>query len=237
MALDLALLERAQQGEWWLRLYRWAPHCLSFGRHEPALRRYDRSRIETLGLDVVRRPTGGRAVWHADELTYALAVPDGVLGGLRESYREIHRMLLRALLRLGVPAEMAPAAGAVRLDAGACFAAPVGGEIVARGRKLVGSAQLREGGALLQHGSILLSGDQALVRDITAGRGPPDQAGSLADVTGRELTSRDVAAAVVAAAEECWGGAWTPGVAGRDLLDAAAGHEPAFRSPAWTWRS
>lgn len=237
MAVDRALLERAQQGEWWLRLYRWAPHCLSFGRHEPALRRYDRSRIEALGLDVVRRPTGGRAVWHADELTYALAVPDGVLGGLRESYHEIHRMLLLALLHLGVPAAVAPAARALRLDAGACFAAPVGGEIVSGERKLVGSAQLREGGALLQHGSILLRGRQGIVGDVTAGGGPHDLAGSLADATGREVPWRDVAEAVTAAAEACWGGVWERSAVAGDLLDEAARHEPTFRSPAWTWRS
>ena len=62
MAIDQALLARAaERGERWLRLYRWAPHCLSFGRHEPAARRYDRVRAEALGLDTVRRPTGGRS--------------------------------------------------------------------------------------------------------------------------------------------------------------------------------
>jgi lipoate-protein ligase A len=237
MAIDRALLERAQRGEWWLRLYRWAPPCLSFGRHEPALRRYDRSRIEALGLDVVRRPTGGRAVWHAHELTYALAMPDGMLGGLRESYHEIHRMLLLALHRLGVPAEMAPAVSAAGLGAGACFAAPAGGEIVAMGRKLVGSAQLRESGALLQHGSILLGGRQGVVGEVTTGRAPPDLAGSLADVTGREVAWRDVAEAVVTAAEACWGGVWERDVVTGGLLDAAARYEPTFRSPEWTWLS
>jgi lipoate-protein ligase A len=108
MALDQAMLARAALGERWLRLYRWAPHCLSFGRHEPALRRYDRARIEALGLDVVRRPTGGRAVWHAEELTYAVALPSGAVGDLRQAYREIHGVLLQALRLLGVTAEPAP---------------------------------------------------------------------------------------------------------------------------------
>ena len=97
------------RGEPWLRLYRWAPHCLSFGRHEPALRRYDRARIESLGLDVVRRPTGGRAVWHAEELTYAIAAPAEELGGLRQAYHEIHAMLLDGFVRLGIAGELAPA--------------------------------------------------------------------------------------------------------------------------------
>ena len=108
MALDQALLERASAGERWLRLYRWSPHCLSFGRHEPALRRYDRARIEARRLEVVRRPSGGRAVWHAEELTYAVAAPVDALGGLRQAYEEIHRMLLAALRLMGVRAEMAP---------------------------------------------------------------------------------------------------------------------------------
>ena len=237
MAIDRVLLERARRGEWWLRLYRWAPHCLSLGRHEPALRRYDRSRIEALGLDVVRRPTGGRAVWHAHELTYALAVPGGVFGSLRESYHEIHRMLLIAIHHLGVPAELAPAARAARLDAGACFAAPAGGEIVAGRRKLVGSAQLREGGALLQHGSILLGGRQDVVRDITRGGAAPDLAGSLADVTGHAVACEDVARAVAAAAADRWGAGWEPGAITGELLQAAAPHGLTFRSPAWTWRS
>src|SRR3954451_6426058 len=70
MAIDEALLDRAEQvgGESWLRLYTWKPHCLSFGRHEPAARRYDVDRVTALGIDTVRRPTGGRAVWHSREL-------------------------------------------------------------------------------------------------------------------------------------------------------------------------
>ncbi len=104
MAIDQTLLERASAGERWLRLYGWEPSCLSFGRHEPAARRYDAGRIAALGMDVVRRPTGGRAVWHARELTYTVACPGG-LGSLRESYLEIHAMLRDALHSLGVPAE------------------------------------------------------------------------------------------------------------------------------------
>ncbi len=117
MAIDHALLERGAAGERWLRLYRWSPGCLSFGRHEPALRRYDRERIESLGLDTVRRPTGGRAVWHADELTYSVAAPSEALGALREAYQTIHGVLLSAIHRLGVAAELAQAG---RTAAGGC---------------------------------------------------------------------------------------------------------------------
>ena len=171
MAIDQTLLERAAAGERWLRLYGWNPFCLSFGRNEPATRRYDADRIERLGLDVVRRPTGGRAVWHGCELTYTVACPVE-LATLRESYLEIHRMLRDALRSLGVPAELAPSRRAAGVGAGACFAQPAGGEIMVEGRKVIGSAQLRENGALLQHGSILLGDDQRMVGAVTRGAVP-----------------------------------------------------------------
>jgi lipoyl(octanoyl) transferase len=237
MAIDQALLDRAGAGERWLRLYRWAPHCLSFGRHEPALRRYDRPRIGALGLDVVRRPTGGRAVWHAEELTYALAVPGGALGGMRQAYQEIHRLLLAALRMLGVDAEMAPIRRTAALDAGSCFASPAGGEITIGGRKVVGSAQLREGAGLLQHGSILLSGLQATVHDVTLGGGPPDLSAPLAEAIGRAPGIREVAEAVAGAAADRWGGSWQRTPASAELLAGAARHEARFRSLEWTWRS
>jgi lipoyl(octanoyl) transferase len=237
MAIDQALLERAGAGERWLRLYRWAPHCLSFGRHEPALRRYDRPRIGALGLDVVRRPTGGRAVWHADELTYALAVPGGALGGLRQAYEEIHRLLLSALRTLGVGAEMAPVRRTAALDAGSCFASPAGGEIMIGGRKLVGSAQLREGAGLLQHGSILLSGLQTTVHEVTLGGGPPDLSAPLAEAIGHSPDAGEVAEAVAGAAADRWGGTWERTPASAELLACAARHEATFRSPEWTWRT
>jgi lipoate-protein ligase A len=237
MAIDQAMLERAGAGERWLRLYRWAPHCLSFGRHEPALGRYDRPKIGELALDVVRRPTGGRAVWHAEELTYALAVPGGTLGGLREAYEEIHRLLLAALRMLGARAEMAPARRTAGIDAGSCFASPAGGEIVIGGRKVVGSAQLREGAGLLQHGSILLSGLQTTVHDVTLGGGPPDLSAPLAEAIGRSPDIGEVATAVATAAANRWGGIWERTPLSTDLLAGAARHEARFRSPEWTWRA
>jgi lipoyl(octanoyl) transferase len=237
MGMDQALLARAGQGECWLRLYRWAPYCLSFGRHEPALRRYDRERIEARGLDVVRRPTGGRAVWHAEELTYAVAASASPFGGLRQAYEEIHRMLLAALRLLGVDAVLAPPRAAVGVDAGACFASPAGGEITVGGRKLVGSAQLREGTGLLQHGSVLLAGRQTPVQEVTRGSAPVDLAVPLAEATGHAPAPGDVAEAVATAAAERWGGGWERGSAGPRLLEEASSHGLRFRSPEWTWRA
>lgn len=238
MAIDQSLLDRVERtGELWLRLYGWAPHCLSFGRHEPAARRYDATRIAALGLDVVRRPTGGRAVWHARGLTYAFAGPSGTLGSLREAYLEIHRMLLDALRALGAPAALAPApAGrSPGVDAGACFAGAVGGEIVVGGRKVVGSAQLRQGGALLQHGSILLEDDQSMVSRVTRGAAPPDQAAALAWVLGAMPPEGDLVEAIAESAAQTWGVGWGRRPPADEVEGAAARHAERFQSPAWTW--
>jgi len=236
MAIDQALLVRAaERGERWLRLYRWAPHCLSFGRHEPAIRRYDRERAEALGLDTVRRPTGGRAVWHSDELTYAVALPAEGLGGVREVCAEIHGMLREGLGRLGVAAEAAHAAPALRPGVGSCFAAPSGGELMLGGRKVVGSAQLRERGALLQHGTILLSGDQRTVAEVTRGAAPADLAGGLTLALGHRPEPAAVAEAVAAAAAARWPGPWRTAAGDDGPIDDAVPLEARFRSSVWTW--
>jgi lipoate-protein ligase A len=236
MAIDQALLGRAvERGERWLRLYRWAPHCLSFGRHEPAARRYDRGRVESLRLDTVRRPTGGRAVWHGEELTYAVALPAEGLGGVREVCAEIHAVLSDGLGRLGVSAVAAGPAAAIGPGAGACFAAPAGGELLLEGRKIVGSAQLREGGALLQHGTILLDGDQGTVSLVTRGEAPPDRAGALAVALGKRPEPAVVADAVAAAAAARWPGHWTRIAGDQGPVADAAPLEARFRSADWTW--
>jgi lipoate-protein ligase A len=236
MAVDAGLLDLAEQGQAVLRVYRWSPSCLSFGRNEPALRRYDRGRIEQLGLDVVRRPTGGRAVWHADELTYAVAAPGELLGALREAYRAIHEVLACALHRLGARVALAPApATSLGLGSGACFAAPVGGELVLGADKLVGSAQVRQGSALLQHGSLLLAGSQAVAGDVTAGAGPALRDGTLAAALGRPVAFDEAARAVREAAFE-WQRDWHEVRDSEPLLLAARPHEDRFRSPDWTWR-
>jgi lipoyl(octanoyl) transferase len=235
MAIDQTLLERAMSGERWLRLYGWEPPCLSFGRHEPATRRYDKARIVSLGLDVVRRPTGGRAVWHAREMTYTVASP-GNLGSLREGYLEIHRMLRDALRRLGAAAELAPTGAPAPVGAGACFAHPVGGEVMVRGRKVIGSAQLRRGDAILQHGSILIDDDQATVGAVTRGAAPPALAAPLRSVIGGSVQREDLIEAVAGAAEDRWRGVWHREESPDGVVADAAHHAALFRSAEWTWR-
>jgi lipoate-protein ligase A len=154
MAMDEALLEEvAGHGGAYLRFYRWDPPTLSLGRNQPNTF-YD--------VPIVRRPTGGQAVWHEHELTYAVVAPIALFGSLRKAYCEIHTRLARALHALGVEAVLAPAHPPVRPSAhpASCFASSLGGEIVVGGKKLVGSAQVRRRDAFLQHGSILLDTTQ-----------------------------------------------------------------------------
>ncbi len=229
MATDEALLhEAATTGRSFLRLYRWSPPCLSFGRNEPALARYDRRGIERRGWDVVRRPTGGRAVWHENEVTYAVAAPIAAFGSLQASYCAIHERLAAALQTLGVVAQLAPKDGRpASLGAGACFASPVGGEVTVRGRKVVGSAQVRLGSAFLQHGSILLGGSQETIDAVSLQPSPVSSATSLSQVLGRTVTFAEVADAIVAT----WRSPLTAPDPCRPLPSATV-----FSDPAWTWR-
>jgi lipoate-protein ligase A len=237
MAFDSALLDLAEQGGAWLRIYQWQPWCLSFGRNEPATTRYDRPAIAERGIDTVRRPTGGRAVWHAQELTYAIAAPASAFGDLRHAYRLIHAMLQRAVGALGVQAVLAPARSAtVQLDAGACFASPAGGEVMTAGGKLVGSAQLRQDHAFLQHGSLLLDSDQRLVSEVALGKSAEPHATTLARALGRPVGFDEAATAVLDSAVR-WPGEWHEVRApDPDLTLLAERHATRFRSPEWTWR-
>lgn len=236
MARDQGLLDLAERdGAAVLRLYRWNPFCLSFGRHEPALKRYDRERIAALGLDGVRRPTGGRAVWHARELTYSVTAPVARFGSLPQAYRQVHQLIADAVHSLGaVPALAATPARATRVDAGACFASPAGGEVVVGEHKLVGSAQLKQGDALLQHGSLLLEDDQQAVQRITRGTPPVSLDRPLTRILDRPVGFDEMASAIVRSFE-----AWAGPLAVRDdepgLARAARQHEARFRDPDWTW--
>jgi len=236
MSIDIALLDRAeQQAESWFRLYRWDPGCLSFGRHEPASRRYDADRLRLLRIDAVRRPTGGRAVWHQSELTYAVACPCSRFPSLRDAYLEIHQLIAEALLSVGIEADLAPRSRTPSLDAGACFSQPAGGEVLVYGRKVVGSAQLRRGRALLQHGSILLRDEQHRVADLAQGgsvssRPVPDSLNPLAG-----LEPRDLAAAVTKSARTRWARVSALPTEPSRVLEQATVHYPQFRSFAWTW--
>ncbi|HLU24200.1 MAG TPA: lipoate--protein ligase family protein [Longimicrobiales bacterium] len=247
MALDHALFESVQTGGLpAVRFYRWDPPCLSLGRNQPAADRIDRARMERAGVDVVRRPTGGLAVWHDRELTYAVVVPVGVLGSPRETYVAVNRALVAGLRRLGVRAEVSgggrgatsrtAASGALLGDAGGvCFREAAPGEVVAGGRKLIGSAQRTERRVVLQHGSLLLDGDQRIVAELIPGPAGPPPA-TLRDVLGRIPDWPELVSAMRAGFEEALGirlapAAPSPGERAR--IEALVEH---YRSAAWTWR-
>ena len=230
MAVDTALLEAAQRGHGYLRLYGWDPPCLSFGRNEPAARRYDRHRIETMRLDVVRRPTGGRAVWHEHEVTYAVAAPQAAFGSLRDAYVAIHHVIADGLRSLGIDARLAGTSRVPGRGAGSCFATPIGGEITVGGRKLVGSAQYRHGTALLQHGSILLDNRQDVVAGLLLEPTAPPDAIAISDLGDDPPSCSRVAETLAAAARAAWSGSW-------DVRDLAIPVDTdRYRDPAWTWR-
>jgi lipoate-protein ligase A len=238
MALDQTLLDHANTaGSTTLRLYAWSPHCLSLGRNEPALKRYDRERIEQRGLDTVRRPTGGRAVWHGRELTYAVTAPLDEFGGLTGAYSDIHHLLADALRTLGAEPVLAPIPDRiVGLTAGACFATSAGGELMVSGYKIVGSAQLTQGRAFLQHGSVLLEDGQSLVSELTSipGRAHHGSAANLSGLLERTISFGEARDAVIGAARRAWG---SPMTTSETLqLDASPVHLTRFSDPGWTWR-
>ena len=189
MAIDESILETVRQGQSppTLRLYTWKPACLSIGRFQRAARSVDRDALASLGYDFVRRPTGGRAVLHDDELTYAVIANATELAGagsgaaavlgVLDTYLALSRGLAAGLARMGIPVELAPRdAGRAHRGCGregeslggtesggrvggsaACFDSPSAYELLAAGRKIVGSAQVRRGSTFLQHGSIPIS--------------------------------------------------------------------------------
>ncbi len=233
MGCDYALLEQAQKGTGYLRLYRWEPACLSFGRNEPARKRYLVEEIRSRGLDTVRRPTGGRAVWHEAELTYAVAAPCSTFGSLRETYLAIHKMLQAALVSIGVSATLAPrpSGRSPGLNSGACFAGPVGGEILCGGRKLVGSAQFREGNAFLQHGSILMDPGQDRISSLSRGPSLASTETGLNHILGTPVDIRIVTSVIFETAQREWSGRW--GEVDPSTVVPARFN---FEDPAWTWR-
>ncbi len=162
MAVDEAILEAVRNHEQppTLRLYDWAPPTLSLGYAQPH-EDLDPLRLSQNGWQVVRRATGGRAILHADELTYAVIGPQNeprLNGGVLESYRRLAGAILNALHRLDLPAESQVIKTTnnqgTAIDP-VCFDVPSNYEITVHGKKLVGSAQSRKQGGVLQHGTLL----------------------------------------------------------------------------------
>lgn len=194
MAVDEAILEAHRLGlvPPTLRVYRWATPTLSIGYAQ----RWDEPAVP--GVEVVRRPTGGRAVLHAGDFTYAI-VSSGLPEGVKASYEMLAQGLARAISRLGLETQLAPGVlGAGRSPD--CFKSTTQADLQAAGRKLIGSAQTRRAGAVLQHGSLYLEFPEALA---TAVFGAGDRAvADLRTLLGREVAWDEVKAATVAGLAE-----------------------------------
>lgn len=262
MARDHALATELRPGTATVRFYRWEPATLSLGRNEPfstGYRGFLRSRPE---VGVVRRPTGGRAVLHDGELTYSVVLPARAFGGPRTVYRRVNEGLVDGLRRLGVDASSA-SGRSLPPDAGPCFLEPADGEVTIRDRKVVGSAQVRIGQAVLQHGSLLLLADQ---NSLFAGAGAVDAGGAdpRPDIAGTENWNRNgnngndlapelqsitlaealgeipswtrLVKALSAGLAGSLGGFWAEGrMTEREVL-RAADYEKRYGSREWTWR-
>jgi lipoate-protein ligase A len=185
MAIDEAI-SRAVQANLvppTLRFFGWQPACLSLGQAQPG-DDVDQVACRAAGVDVVRRPTGGRAILHTDELTYSVITPEReprVAGTIVESYKRLSEGLLRGLMLMGVPTQQVERPDEHDRDQGpVCFEVPSNYEIVFDGRKLVGSAQMRKAGVMLQHGTIPLNGDIARISLYLAKHPDPDRVRSRA---------------------------------------------------------
>ncbi|HQL00373.1 MAG TPA: lipoate--protein ligase family protein [Smithellaceae bacterium] len=188
MAIDEAVFEETvRTGKSpTLRLYGWRPAAVSIGYFQDVAAGINLDRCRAEGVDVIRRPTGGKAVFHSAEVTYSLVAsrherlfPDDI----QETYRIISLCLVRALSSLGIEAVLSPpspSAGRRLLDA-CCFSAPSGNELLVKGRKICGSAQMRTRGGFLQHGSILMSFDPDQTADLIL---PGHSAGDIETLAG-----------------------------------------------------
>lgn len=236
MAIDEALLRRAaREQEGVLRVYRWLAPTLSLGRHQTARDAYDADMAKALGVSLVRRLTGGRALLHWREVTYSVTAPLGS-EGLVESYAAINALLLDSLRNLGVTATIADRIERLPSPASApCFERPAAGEIMFDGRKLIGSAQFRNETALLQHGSILIADDQPLVTQLARRPvGDVAPAATLQHALGREPDFNEVADELTRCLQARTG---LPPLA-FDVSELDAEVDPIrerYLSDAWTW--
>lgn len=164
MAIDRAIAEAAGEGlvPATLRFYQWAPPAVSLGKGQP-VEAADLERCRADGVDIVRRPTGGWAIFHTDEMTYSVGAHSdepAVAGPLLAAYAALSKGLIAGLHHLGLDASLAPApAPEDKKGLIACFAVPYNNEITVNGKKLLGSAQARTQRRLMQHGSLPLTGD------------------------------------------------------------------------------
>ena len=238
MAIDEAMLEvAADSGATLVRVYGWSTASVSFGRNQRTDGVYSAERCAAAGVPAVRRLTGGRALLHAREVTYAVAAPVASAPTLRGGYEAINDVLLAALRALDVLAERAaPHERLASPGLAPCFETPAAGELVVGQRKLVGSAQHRGARAFLQHGSILLDDDQGLLGELALVPLPPVAVPATLHGVNPSLDASAVAAAIA----EVLRGVVTGSLVELPDSTMPAAHvraaETRYRDPRWTWR-
>lgn len=173
MAIDEAILNAVSEGRSppTIRFYGWRPPCVSIGYAQAMHGSIDLRACVERGYEWVRRPTGGRAVLHIDELTYSVTAPQDeprVRGDIVTSYRRLSRGLVAGLRYLGARVDLAEGEEGEEAGSAACFDVPSHYEVTALGRKLVGSAQARRRSVVLQHGALPLRGDVGRLAEVLA---------------------------------------------------------------------
>ncbi len=251
MAVDEAILTHVVDGRSLptLRFYAWSPPCLSLGRSQP-LADVDLAACRAAGVDIVRRPTGGRAILHTDELTYSVTLLQDdprAIGDVVDSYRRISEGLLAGLHQLGVEAVQALGQSVSEADqTPVCFETPSAYEITVRDKKLVGSAQWRGRGGVLQHGTLPLHGDLSRILDYLAqcadereaqARALRQRVITLEDARGRALPYARVAQALADGFSQALGLTLVPGkLSASEHAMAADIRHDRYAAPDWTAR-
>ncbi|MBI4301141.1 MAG: lipoate--protein ligase family protein [Chloroflexi bacterium] len=248
MALDEAMLLLCSQDKSppTLRLYAWSQPCLSIGYFQSVEKDIDLGHCQKLGITLVRRPTGGRAVLHEEELAYSVITSENdpiIEGGIQKTYRKISLAIALGLRSLGVEVEAkGPRRGAVGKTA-ACFDSTSAYELTVAGRKLVGSAQVRRDGALLQHGSILLGRDGSKLSTLLRGTNASfakrfeERTLSLREVLGRPLSLEEATEGIKRGFQDAWGSIFKEGVVlPEEMALAQRLMEEKYDSQAWNLR-
>jgi lipoate-protein ligase A len=166
MAIDEAIMKFAPiLGRPTLRFYGWENTAITIGYFQDYDKEFDEAICRSMGINIIRRLTGGRAVLHDVEVTYSIVIPEGksaVTGSVLETYRKISEGFVIGLRKMGLEVEVAtPKNNVKEISEGtaACFDAPSWYEVTVNGKKIIGSAQVRKQGVLLQQGSIPLEMD------------------------------------------------------------------------------
>ncbi len=245
MAVDEAVLDARSAGDTWtLRFYGWVRPTVSLGFGQCHAQGFDAQVARREGIALVRRPTGGRAVLHDDELTYALIGPADrgpLQGGITAAYRNIAEGFARGLERLGAPVVLhrssLPASRTAN-GSGTCFSARARYELTADGRKLMGSAQRRRNGAVLQHGSLLLGRPNARLWRALGSGYEEAAAGSvgLFELLGERPCRRRLMASIVAGVADVLDLPARHGVLSKTEIRRARRLQHRYEDPAWTKR-